>query len=52
MYNNAENSEFSIELPLDDEKLVSLQEQDLKIQELWDKVKKGMPSGHIAHASH
>ena len=41
-YDNAENLEFSIQLPLDDEKFISLQEQDLKIQELWDKVKKGM----------
>ena len=30
-YNNEENSEFSVELPLDDEKFVSFQEQDLKI---------------------
>ena len=41
-YNNEENSEFSVELTLDDEKFVSLQEQDLKIQELQDKVKTGM----------
>ena len=41
-YNNAKNLEFSIELPLDDEKFISLQEQDQKIWELWDKVKKGM----------
>ena len=41
-YDNAENLEFSIELPLDDEKFISLQEQDMKIWELWDKVKKGM----------
>ena len=30
-YNNEEISEFSVELPLDDEKLVSLHEQDPKI---------------------
>ena len=41
-YNNAKNLEFLVELPLDDEKFVSLQEQDLKIWELQDKVKKGM----------
>ena len=33
-YDNDENSEFSMELPLDDDKFVSLQEQDLKIWEL------------------
>ena len=41
-YGNPENLEFSIELPLDDEKFISLWDQDLKIWELWDKVKKGM----------
>ena len=40
--NNAENLEFSIELPLDDKKFISLQEQETKIQKLWNKVKKGM----------
>ena len=38
-YDNEENSKFLVELPLDDIKFVSLQEQDLKIWELWDKVK-------------
>ena len=33
-YNNAKNSEYSVELPLDDEKFISLQEQDPKIWEL------------------
>ena len=33
-YDNAKNLEFSIEFPLDDEKFVSLQEQDPKIWEL------------------
>ena len=32
-------SEFSVELPLEDDKFVSLQEQDPKIWELRDKVK-------------
>ena len=41
-YDNPKNSEVLVELPLYDEKFVSLQEQDLKIQELQDKVKKGM----------
>ena len=39
---NEKNLEFSVELPLDDGKFISLQEQDLKIQELQDKVKDGM----------
>ena len=30
MYDNPENSELSVELPLDDEKLASLQENDPK----------------------
>ena len=42
MYNNLENLELSVELPLEDEKFVSLQEQDPKIWELRDKVKDGM----------
>ena len=42
MYNNPKNSELSVELPLEDEKVISLQEQDLKSQELHDKFKKGM----------
>ena len=41
-FDNAKNLELSIELPLEDEKFISLQEQDPKIQELRDKVKKGM----------
>ena len=43
-YDNPKNLEFSVELPLDDDKFVSLQEQDLKIQELHDKVRQGMYS--------
>ena len=43
-YDNDKYSEFSIELPLDDGKFISLQEQELKIWELWDKVKAGMYS--------
>ena len=34
MYDNPENSELSVELPLDDEKFTSLQENDPKIQDL------------------
>ena len=41
-YNNPKNLELSVELPLDDEKFISLQEQDLNIQDLRDKVKNGM----------
>ena len=41
-YDNPKNSELSVELPLEDEKFISLQNQDLKIWELHDKVKKGM----------
>ena len=41
-YDNPKNSELSVELPLEDEKFISLQEQDPKIWELHDKVKKGM----------
>ena len=41
-YNNEKNSEFSIELLLDDGKFVFLQEQDPKIWELRDKVWVGM----------
>ena len=43
-YDNPKDSEFLVTLPLDDDKFVSLQEQDLKIWELCDKVKKGMYS--------
>ena len=42
MYDNPENLEFLVELPLEEEKFVSLQEQDPKIQELQDKVIKGI----------
>ena len=41
-YDKPKNSELSVELPLEDEKFVSLQEQDPKIRELHDKVKSGM----------
>ena len=44
-YDNEENSEFSVELLLDDGKFISLQEQDLKIKELLDKTKSGMHNG-------
>ena len=37
-YDNDENLEFLVELLLEDSKFVYLQEQDLKIQELRDKV--------------
>ena len=40
-YDNPESSELLVKLPLEDEKFVSLQEQDPKIRELRDKVKKG-----------
>ena len=42
IYDNPKNSELSVELPLDDDKFVSLQEQDLKIWELHNKVEKGV----------
>ena len=42
IYNTPENLEFLVELPLEDEKFVSLQEQDPKIQELCNKVKNGI----------
>ena len=41
-YDNPENSELSVKLPLEDEKFISLQEQDLKTWELHDKFKNGM----------
>ena len=41
-YNNPKNLELSVELPLDDEKFISLQEQDLNIQDLHDQVENGM----------
>ena len=42
MYNNPKNLELSVELPLEDQKFVSLQEQGPKIHELHDNVKNGM----------
>ena len=41
-YDNPKNSELSVELPLDDEKFISLQENNPKIQDLHDKVKEGV----------
>ena len=38
-YDNPENSEFSVKLPLDDDKFASLQGNDPKIWDLCDKVK-------------
>ena len=40
-YDNPKNSELSVELPLEDDKFASLQENDLKIRDLHDKVKEG-----------
>ena len=40
-YNNPNNSEFSVELSLEDDKFASLQENNPKIWDLHDKVKKG-----------
>ena len=40
MYNNPKDSELLDELPLEAEKFVSLQEQDPKIWELHDKIKR------------
>ena len=40
-YDNPKNSELSVELPVDDEKFTSLQENDPKIWDLQDKVKEG-----------
>ena len=40
-FDNDKNEECFIEFPLDDYKFVSLQEQDLKIQELQDKIING-----------
>ena len=42
MYDNPNNSELSVEFPLEDDKFISLQQQDLNIWELHDKVKNGM----------
>ena len=41
IYDNPKNSEFSVELPLEDDKFTSLQGNDPKIQDLRDKVKEG-----------
>ena len=41
-YDNPKNLELSVELPLEDEKFVSLQVEDLQIWELRDKVNDGM----------
>ena len=38
-YDNPENSELSVELPLEDDKFTSLQENDQKIWDLHNKVK-------------
>ena len=43
-YDNPKNSELLVELPLKDDKFISLQENDPKIWELCDKVKGGMDS--------
>ena len=40
-YDNPKNSELSVELPLEDDKFTSLQENDPKIRDLCDKVKEG-----------
>ena len=40
-YDNPENSELSVELPLEDDKFASVQENDLKTRDLHDKVKEG-----------
>ena len=47
-YDNPKNLELSVELPLEDDKFISLQENDLKIQELHDKVKGGMYSDFLS----
>ena len=41
-YDNPENSELLVELPLEDDQFVSLQENDPKIWDLRDKVKEGV----------
>ena len=43
-YDKPKNSELLVELPLEDDKFISLQENDPKIWELCDKVKGGMYS--------
>ena len=40
-YDNPENSEFLVELPLEDDKFASLEENDPKIWDLCNKVKEG-----------
>ena len=40
-YDNPKNLELSVELPLEDDKFASLQENDPKIRDLHDKVKEG-----------
>ena len=40
-YDNPKNLELPVELPLEDDKFLSLQENDLKIWDLHDKVKEG-----------
>ena len=40
-YNNPKNSELLVELPLEDDKFASLQENNPKIWDLHDKVKEG-----------
>ena len=42
IYDNPKNLELSVELPLEDDKFISLQENDPKIQELHNKVEGGM----------
>ena len=44
MYDNPKNLELLVELPLEDDKFISLQQQDPKIWDLCDKVKGGMHS--------
>ena len=41
MYDNPGNLEFSVELPLEDNKFASLEENNPKIWDLHDKVKEG-----------
>ena len=50
-YDNPENLEILVELPLEDDKFVSLQEQDPTIWELHDKVKSGMYLSKIMSCS-
>ena len=44
MYDNSKNSEFSIKLPLSNEKFTSLQENDSKVHALKEKVADGLYS--------